>query len=293
VSVVLEIFSNRVIQAAALAWAVAQGLKVILTLLISRRFDSTRFWGSGGMPSSHSAMTCAMLMVIGFHEGFASSIFALAFCFSGVVMYDASGVRRATGKNAAVINRMLELYARDHKKPVSDEELLASIQENSLNKPVKAKAKTGITVKGIHDVAVRFSRCCAPVPGDEIVGFVTRGRGVSIHRTDCINILNLSDIERDRLIDAEWQHEALEATSEKFLAEIVIYATNRSGLLADVSKALTEKNVDIQSVHTRTSKQGMATMVMTFEIRGREELNSIIAKIRGIDSVVDIERTTG
>ena len=112
-SVVLEIFGNRVIQAAALAWAIAQGLKVILTLIISRRFDSTRVFGSGGMPSSHSAMTCAMLMVIGFHEGFASSIFALAFCFSGVVMYDASGVRRATGKNAAVINRMLERLTSD------------------------------------------------------------------------------------------------------------------------------------------------------------------------------------
>ncbi len=196
-------------------------------------------------------------------------------------------------KEGAVINRMQELYEKDHKKPVTDEELLASIQENSINRPMKAKAKNGITVKGIHDVAVRFSRCCAPVPGDEIVGFVTRGRGVSIHRTDCINILNLSEIERARLIDAEWQPEALEANAEKFLAEIVIYAQNRSGLLADVSKALTEKNVDIQSVHTRTSKQGMATMVMTFEIRGREELHSIIAKIRGIDSVVDIERTTG
>jgi len=113
VSVVLEIFGNRVIQAAALAWAIAQGLKVILTLIISKRFDSTRVFGSGGMPSSHSAMTCAMLMVIGFHEGFTSSIFALAFCFSGVVMYDASGVRRATGKNAAVINRMLERLTSD------------------------------------------------------------------------------------------------------------------------------------------------------------------------------------
>lgn len=112
-SVVLEIFSNRVIQAAALAWAIAQGLKVILTLLISRRFDSTRFWGSGGMPSSHSAMTCAMMMVIGFTEGFASPLFALAFCFSGVVMYDAAGVRRSTGKNAAVINRLIEQLIKD------------------------------------------------------------------------------------------------------------------------------------------------------------------------------------
>lgn len=112
-SVVLEIFSNRVIQAAVLAWTIAQGLKVILTLIISGRFDGSRMFGSGGMPSSHSAMTCAMLMVIGFREGFASSIFALAFCFSGVVMYDAAGVRRSTGKNAAVINRLLERLASD------------------------------------------------------------------------------------------------------------------------------------------------------------------------------------
>ncbi len=112
-SVVLEILSNRVIQAAALAWAIAQGLKVILTLAISRKFDATRVFGSGGMPSSHSAMTCAMLMMVGFREGFTSTMFALAFCFSGVVMYDAAGVRRSTGKNAAVLNRLLDRLTSD------------------------------------------------------------------------------------------------------------------------------------------------------------------------------------
>ena len=95
------------------------------------------------------------------------------------------------------------------------------------------------------------------------------------------------------MIDAEWQPEELESTSEKYLSEIVIYAHNRNGLLADISKLLTEKNIDIRSVNTRTSKQGIATMGMTFEIRGREELNMIIDKIRMIDSVIDIERTTG
>lgn len=112
-SVVLEILSNRIILAAALAWAIAQGLKVLLTLMISKKFDSTRIFGSGGMPSSHSAMTCAMLMMVGFTEGFSSSVFALAFCFSGVVMYDAAGVRRSTGKNAAVLNRLIDRLATD------------------------------------------------------------------------------------------------------------------------------------------------------------------------------------
>lgn len=196
-------------------------------------------------------------------------------------------------KEGQVINRMLELYAREHKKEETDEELLAAIQENSASKQMKPKSKTGITVKGIHDVAVRFSRCCAPVPGDEIVGFITRGRGVSIHRTDCVNIMSLSDLDRSRLIDAEWQPEAAAEHNEKYLTEIVIYAQNRHGLLADITKALAEKNIDIRSVNTRTNKQDIATIGMTFEIGSREELKMIVEKLKTIKNVIDIERTTG
>lgn len=196
-------------------------------------------------------------------------------------------------KEGQVINRMQELYARAHKKDETDEELLAAIQENSASKQMKPKSKTGIMVKGIHDVAVRFSRCCAPVPGDEIVGFVTRGRGVSIHRTDCINIMNLSDLDRSRLIDAEWEPEAAAERNEKYLTEIVIYAQNRNGLLADITKALAEKNIDIRSVNTRTNKQDIATIGMTFEIGSREELRMIVEKLKTIKNVIDIERTTG
>lgn len=196
-------------------------------------------------------------------------------------------------KEGQVINRMQELYARAHRKEETDEELLAAIQENSANKQMKPKSKTGITVKGIHDVAVRFSHCCAPVPGDEIVGFVTRGRGVSIHRTDCINIMSLSDLDRSRLIDAEWEPEAAAQANEKYLTEIVIYAQNRHGLLADITKALSEKNIDIRSVNTRTNKQDIATIGMTFEIGSREELQMIVDKLKMIKNVIDIERTKG
>ena len=201
-------------------------------------------------------------------------------------------------KEGQIVNKMQELYDRDHKKEMTNEEVLASIAENNAanaqsgaNKPVLMKSKSGIVVKGIADLSVRFSKCCSPVPGDEIVGYVTRGRGISIHRTDCINIINLPEMERARLIDAEWQPE--EAHAEKYLAEIKIYANNRNGLLADISKALTEKNIDIMSMNTRTNRQGLATLQTTFEISGREELNRIIDKIRGIESVIDIERTTG
>ena len=197
-------------------------------------------------------------------------------------------------KEGQIINKMVELYEKDHKRELTDAEVLAAVEENGeAQKPVQIKSKSGIVVKGIHDLAVRFSKCCSPVPGDEIVGFVTRGRGISIHRTDCINVLNLPEIERSRLIDAEWEGDQEASYGEKYLAEIKIYANNRNGLLADISRALTEKNIDILSMNTRTNKQGLATLATSFEISNREELNRIIDKIRSIDSVLDIERTTG
>lgn len=196
-------------------------------------------------------------------------------------------------KEGQIINKMQEFYDLDHKRELTNEEVLKQVEENSQQKSVTMRSKGGITVKGIHDVAVRFSKCCSPVPGDEIVGFVTRGRGVSIHRTDCVNIINMPEIERVRMIDAEWQQSPEEASNEKYFAEIKIFANNRNGLLADISKALTEKNIDILSMNTRTNKQGFVTMATSFEISGREELNRIIDKIRTVESVIDIERTTG
>ena len=195
-------------------------------------------------------------------------------------------------KEGQILNRMQEMYESDHRREMTDAEVMAEVEENAQqNRDRAPKSTNGIVVKGIHDVAVRFSKCCSPVPGDEIVGFVTRGRGISIHRTDCLNIMNLPEIDRNRLIDAEWQQ--AEETEGKYLVEISIFANNRNGLLADVSKALTEKNIDILSLSTRVSKQGTATIMVSFEISSREELQRIIDKIRTIESVIDIERTTG
>ena len=197
-------------------------------------------------------------------------------------------------KEGQIINKMQEMYERDNRKVMSDEQILAEVHENAqIKQSQPQKSKGGIVVKGIHDVAVRFSKCCSPVPGDEIIGFVTRGRGVSIHRTDCINVINLPEMDRARLIDAEWQSFGDGVGDEKYLAEIKIYAHNRNGLLADITRALTEKNIDILAMNTRTNKQGVATMSTSFEIRGRDELNRIIDKIQAIDSVIDIERTSG
>ena len=196
-------------------------------------------------------------------------------------------------KEGQIVNKMVEMYEKDHPKVVTDEEILAAVEENAQStKPQHMRSKNGITVKGIHDVAVRFSKCCSPLPGDEIVGFVTRGRGVSIHRTDCVNVINLPEIETSRLIDAEWE-DTEENSGEKYVAEIKIFANNRNGLLADVSKALTEKNINIMALNTRANKQNVATMSITIEISGKDELNRVIDKMRSIEGVVDIERTTG
>lgn len=198
-------------------------------------------------------------------------------------------------KEGQVINKMLEEREKKLKREITDTEVLDGIADTDgrSGEATVRKNKSGIVVKGLHDLAVRFSRCCNPVPGDEIVGFVTRGRGVSIHRTDCINVINLPEDERGRLIDAEWQVEENPSSTEQYSTEIQIFANNRIGLFADISKVFTEKQIDITSMNVRTSKQGRATIIMTFDIHGTEELNRITDKIRQIDGVLDIQRTTG
>ena len=149
-------------------------------------------------------------------------------------------------------------------------------------------------VEGIHDVAVRFSKCCSPVPGDEIVGFVTRGRGVSIHRTDCINLMSMPEEDRRRLIEAEWNVNPDKSQGTGlYAAEIKIYANNRSGVLVDVSRILTENKIDVTSMTVRTNKQGTATISIGFDIHGKEQLEYIVTKLKTVESVLDIERTTG
>lgn len=200
-------------------------------------------------------------------------------------------------KEGQIVNRMYEEYKKDHPIVVTDEEILADHTEadnTPKDKNAPHKSKSGITVKGLYDVSVRFSKCCSPVPGDEIVGFVTRGRGVSIHRTDCVNMLNLPDMERVRLIEAEWQADAMEQkTGELYQTEVHIYGNNRTGLLVDISKIFTERDIDINSIHSKTSKQGIATIVVNFGTKSKEDLRGLIEKLKQIESVIDVERTTG
>ena len=198
-------------------------------------------------------------------------------------------------KEGQVVNKLVEEYEKVHKKQMTDQEALMEISEKnkSEKRPAQTRKKSGITVKGIHDLSVRFSKCCSPVPGDEIIGFVTRGRGISIHRTDCVNILCMPESDRARLIDAEWEVDAVEKSGELYLTEICLYAHNRTGILLDISKIFMELKVDLKTVNIKTSKQELATISLSFEISGIEELNHIIKKLRNVESVIDIERSAG
>jgi GTP pyrophosphokinase len=195
-------------------------------------------------------------------------------------------------KESQIVNRMYDEYQKDHPVTLTDQDVLDSVGENKIVEQPR-HSKSGIIVKGLYDMAVHFSKCCSPVPGDEIVGFVTRGRGVSIHRTDCVNIINLSDMERVRLIEAEWQAGADREEFGEYHAEIKIFCHDRSGLLVDITRAFTEANINISGIYSKTSKQGVATIDVSFQTRGKEQIVRIVEKLKQIESVIDIERTTG
>ena len=193
-------------------------------------------------------------------------------------------------KEGQVLNKLLDAYDKAHLTELTDKDVLDAATE-SRAKIQGRKYQDGIVVRGSHDVTVRFAKCCSPIPGDEIVGFVTRGRGVTIQRTDCVNILSIYGADRARLLDAEWQPE--QVTGQLFTANITVYANNRVGLVVDISKVLSERKIDVAGMNVSTSKQGTATIAVSFDVHSIEELNYLMEKIRQIESVMDIKRVTG
>ena len=198
-------------------------------------------------------------------------------------------------KEGQIINKILELSEGENRRIPTNEEVLEDIRKNEEARPAPQMlprgSDAGIVVKGLRDVAVRFPKCCNPLPGDEIVGFVTRGKGVTIHRTDCTNVLLLPEVERERLVEAEWGSEEPEDGS-RYTVGVTMFANNRSGLLADISRTMSDKNIDILSLSTKVSKQGTATLSMSFETAGREEFERIMERLRSIPDVLEIERNS-
>ncbi len=198
-------------------------------------------------------------------------------------------------KEGQIVNRMVEEHKKLIKREITDEQVLEVINKAGTGKPAKMSIKktgSGIVVKGIQDLAVRFSRCCNPVPGDEIVGFITRGRGITIHRNDCINVLNMPEEDRVRLISAEWQSTEEEGT-ERYVVELTMYVTSRVGMMVDIAKVFTEKDIDMLSVNAQPGKQGVSTVRISFETHGREEMRAVIERLKQIDGVREIVRASG
>ena len=182
-----------------------------------------------------------------------------------------------------IITRLLEEYKKEHEEDIIEEK----IQELVTEKTKKRKpSKSGVFVKGIDNCLVKFSKCCNPVPGDDIIGYITKGRGVSIHRKDCTNLSDLLS-EEERIIEVEW---FTNEEKKEYNVDIQVLANDRTGLLSDVVKEITNQKINIMGVNTRTSKDRIATIEATLEVKDIEQLNQVIKQIRKVDSVYEVTR---
>ncbi len=181
-----------------------------------------------------------------------------------------------------IVARMLEEYKKDHQTENLDEKL----EELSKERVYKPKAsKTGIVVKGIDNCLVKLSKCCNPVPGDEIVGYITKGRGVSVHRKDCVNVNSLLS-EENRMIDVYWY----EAEKTKYNVDIEVYGNERSGLLADIIREIEGTKSKLLAVTSKANKEKISATEVTVEVENIDELNKILKQIRKVDSVYEVKR---
>ena len=198
-------------------------------------------------------------------------------------VYAAIGEGQVSTQN--VISRLV--------KDAGSEEVAEEAQEEALplrrvERNRKSNGVLGVSVKGVGDVWVKLARCCMPVPGDDIVGFITRNQGVSVHRTDCQNMIDLQKSQSERVIPVQW-------TSDKglFLVKVQVEALDRQHLLSDVTRVLSDHGVNILSGTIATGDDRVATSQFTFEMADPQHLNTLLAAIRKIDGVFDVYRITG
>lgn len=196
-------------------------------------------------------------------------------------MYAAVGFGAITPSK--IISRILEEYRKEHKELNLEEK----IEELSKAKKINKNASdNGIIVKGIDNCLVKLSKCCNPVPGDDIIGYITKGRGVSVHRTDCVNVKELLD-EENRIIDVKWYNDSKQSS---YTVDIEIYANDRSGLLADIIKELSTQKTKLMAVNSRANKEKIAITDITIEVENLDELNKVLKTLRKVDSVYEVNR---
>lgn len=197
-------------------------------------------------------------------------------------LYAAVGEGQASA--ASVVQRLVHSLGGE---PAQEEDLAEVARPGGAGRRVRT-GDPGVVVKGVDDVWVKLAKCCTPVPGDEIVGFVTRGAGVSVHRTDCLNVEALRR-EPERIVDVEWTH----TSSQLFLVQIQVEALDRSRLLSDVTRVLSDHHVNILSASVSTSRDRVALSRFVFEMAEPSHLASVLAAVRRVEGVFDVYRITG
>lgn len=195
-------------------------------------------------------------------------------------------------KEKQIIQRLIDENIKLKKMPITPQQILEahSDKDGFVEEEQPKKSKSGIVVRGVGDVAVRFSKCCRPLPGDDIVGYITRGRGVSIHRQDCTNIVHMCEEEKERLIEAQWFNE--EESHRTYITEIQITGSDRLGIIVDISKILTDMKVPVKSLNARTTKNHEAVFNIRIEITHTYQLDELTRKVMQIPDVVEIERVS-
>ena len=182
-----------------------------------------------------------------------------------------------------IISRILEEYRKEHKELDLEEKIEQLSKEKKINRNI---SNNGIVVKGIDNCLVKLSKCCNPVPGDEIIGYITKGRGVSVHTTDCVNLKELLE-EDNRIIDVKWYEENKKSS---YTVDIEIFANDRTGLLTDIIKELSNQKTKLIAVSARANKEKIAISDITVEVENLEELNKILRALRKVDSVYEVTR---
>ena len=184
-----------------------------------------------------------------------------------------------------LIARLLDEYRKEHE----DQDFEQKIEELAKAKPIRTKpSKTGVVVKGIDNCLVKLSKCCNPLPGDDIIGYITKGRGVSVHRTDCVNVKDLFN-EEDRMIDVYW----IDDVNGSYKVEVEVLANDRSGLLKDIIKQIESFKIKLSGMNTRTTKEGIAIIDIALEVENIDILNKLLNSLRNVESVYDVNRKRG
>lgn len=187
-----------------------------------------------------------------------------------------------------VVTRLKEEYRKSLPPEEQTNMLIDQIEKENKQRKSKTLPESGVVVKGIDNCLVRLSRCCNPVPGDEIVGYITRGRGVSVHRKDCSNMRNTIIDGDARLIEVYWYKSV--STNVSYLAEITLKARDRTGLIVEITNAIGESRIPLRAINARTAKDMSVLMQMTLEISNTDQLDRIIAKMSRIKDVYEISR---